>query len=96
MAASDDGVRFTTTDNIFVSDHAREQWAERFPDADCDVDDAWRAAESIEHPTAPLLSGKYARCWEQRAVMIAQRRTLLTVFKLANDPATVQREVGLR
>lgn len=92
----DGGLRFTTTDNIFVSDHAREMWAERFPDADLAIGDAWREAEPIEHPTAPLLSGKYARCWDERAVMIAQRHTLLTVFKLANDPATVQREVRLR
>lgn len=83
---TDGGLRFSTTDNVEVTDHARDRWSER-AGVDCDVDDAWRGAIPIEHPSAPLHSGMYAR-YHRRGdvVLLAHRATVLTVLERRQPP----------
>lgn len=85
-AVPDGGVRFQTTDNVQVTDHARERWRER-AGISCDVDDAWRDAIPIDHVSAPLHSGLYAR-YHRRGdvVLLAHRATVLTVLERRQPP----------
>lgn len=84
----DGGLRYTTTDNLEVTNHAEDQWHDR-TSAPCDVDDAWRDAVPIEHPSAPLQSGTYARFYEpEGVVMLARGGALLTVFEPYEPPST--------
>lgn len=83
---TDGGVRFQTTDNVQVTDHARERWRER-AGISCDVDDAWRDAIPIDHVSAPLHSGLYAR-YHRRGdvVLLTHRATVLTVLERRQPP----------
>lgn len=84
----DGGLRYTTTDNLEVTNHAEDQWHDR-TSAPCDVDDAWRDAVPIEHPSAPLQSGTYARFYDpEGVVMLARGGALLTVFEPYEPPST--------
>lgn len=82
----DGGLRYSTTDNVDVTDHARSRWSER-AGVSRDVDDAWREAIPVHHPRAPLHSGLYTRYHpEGDVVLLAHRTTVLTVLDRHQPP----------
>lgn len=92
MAASNDGLTYTTTDNIVTRTHPQVQWARRFPDDDRRVDDAWRDAQPVESGSAPVTSAIYTRVLgESGALLLAHGDVLLTAMYVALEPAHERR-----